>query len=118
MATLPHPLGNLFADAAAPASGERFDTLLAHRGLLVERIVSSSRTPPQTYTQPQDEWVVLLQGQAELDVAGQAVALGPGDHLFLPSGTPHTVKRVSQGALWLAIHLHPSPSLDSPTSTR
>ena len=30
-------------------------------------------------------------------------------HLFLPAQTPHTVLQVSDGALWLAIHLHPTP---------
>ena len=37
------------------------------------------------------------------------VALTSGDHLFLPAQTPHTVLQVSDGALWLAVHLHPIP---------
>lgn len=31
---LPTPMPNLFDDAHAPAQGERFETLLAHRNLL------------------------------------------------------------------------------------
>jgi cupin 2 domain-containing protein len=34
------------------------------------------------------------------------VQLKSGDHLFLPARTPHTVQCVSDGALWLAVHLH------------
>lgn len=98
--------GNLFVDADAPADGERFETLLAHRNLVVERIVSSAAITPAEYVQTQDEWVVMLQGEATLEVAGKTFALRSGDYLFLPAGTPHTVRHVSNGALWLAVHLH------------
>lgn len=98
--------GNLFADADAPARGERFDVLLSHRNLVVERIVSASDMTPTRYVQSQDEWVVLLGGEATLDLAGEHIALRSGDHLFIPAGTPHTVLRVTDGAMWLAVHLH------------
>ena len=98
--------GNLFADALPPQEGERFETLLEHRNLVIERIVSSSAITPTEYVQPQDEWVVLLTGEAVLEVGGEDRALQAGDHLFLPAGMPHTVKRVSAGAIWLAVHLH------------
>lgn len=100
------PSGNLYFDASVPSVGERFDTLLSHRNLVIERILSSARTSPGEYVQTQDEWVVLLKGEAVLEVAGRRIELRSGDYLFLPSGTPHTVASVSEGALWLAIHLH------------
>ena len=99
-------MGNLYEDALPPAKGERFDTLLSHQGLVIERIVSTSKIELQEYVQQQDEWVVLLTGEATLDVAGSKVALKAGDYLFLPAGTPHMVRQVSDGALWLAVHLH------------
>jgi len=99
--------GNFYRGAQAPASGERFDTLLAHRNLTIERIASTSKITSQLYLQAQDEWVLLVQGEALLDVAGQPVPLAAGDYLFLPAQTPHTLLRVSDGALWLAVHLAP-----------
>lgn len=105
-----HPadtIANLYADAVPPPGAERFDTLLAHRNLVVERIVSSARAVPGEYVQAQDEWVVLLHGEAVLEVAARVLTLSSGDHLFLPAGTPHTVRQVSEGAMWLAVHLHP-----------
>ncbi|MBE9609278.1 cupin domain-containing protein [Chitinilyticum piscinae] len=102
------PNGNLFHNRAAPASGERFDTLLAHGPLLIERIVSSPRIVQQEYCQQQDEWVVLLAGEAQLQVAGERRTLRGGDYLFLPAGTPHRVESASDGALWLAVHLYPA----------
>jgi cupin 2 domain-containing protein len=100
-------IGNLFADAAAPGEGERFHTLLSHRNLLVERIVSSTVITSREYLQVQDEWVLLIQGEAVLEVAGESLALKSGDHVFLPAGTPHTVTQVSEGSMWLAVHLLP-----------
>jgi len=108
---MPAPaVGNLHTDAAPPEQGERFDVLLSHKGLVIERIVSTSKIASQQYVQEQDEWVVLLQGSATLDVAGDQVALNDGDYLFLPARTAHTVLSVSDGALWLAVHLHPAPT--------
>ena len=104
------PMGNLFADFEVPLDGERFDALLSHRNLVVERIISSADITPTEYVQEQDEWVVLLQGEATLEVAGEAVELRSGDYLFLPAGTPHVLRRVTNGALWLAVHLHPAPA--------
>ena len=99
--------GNLFEDSTPPTGAERFDVLLKHRNLIVERIVSSATMTPQEYVQTQDEWVALLRGEAVLRVAGDAVPLKAGDHLFLPAGVPHTVEHVSEGAMWLAVHLYP-----------
>lgn len=101
--------GNLFTDSAPPQEGERFDTLLSHRNLVIERIVSSAAITPEEYVQTQDEWVLLVQGEAALQVAGESISLTAGDYLFLPAGVPHTVERTSAGALWLAVHLHPEP---------
>lgn len=98
-------LENLFRHIDPPETGERFETLLSHQGLIIERIISSPRIAATEYIQAQDEWVVLLQGEATLAVAGQPVELKSGDYVFLPAQTPHTVLKVSDGALWLAVHL-------------
>lgn len=100
--------GNLFDDAVAPAEGERFDTLLQHRNLVVERIVSSNSTTPTAYAQSQDEWVILVRGTATLEINGELKSLEAGDFVFLAAGTPHCVTQTSEGALWLAVHLHPA----------
>ena len=36
------PTGNLFENVVQPPEGERFEALLRHRNLVVERIVSSA----------------------------------------------------------------------------
>jgi len=100
---------NLFADLPVPATGEAFETLLHHRNLVIERIASSATPEPCLYDQVQDEWVLLVQGQATLELAGESLTLGPGDHLFIPAGTPHRVlvTSVEPPCLWLVVHLYP-----------
>jgi cupin 2 domain-containing protein len=100
--------GNLLADATPPQMGERCETILRHKNLVIERIISSAATTPCAYVQLQDEWVVLVQGEATLRVAGKSLVLKAGDHLFLAAGVPHSVEEVSAGALWLAVHLYPA----------
>ena len=100
-----NPLNNLFADATPPKLGERFETLHQDGKVVIERIVSSSHPDQLEYRQTQDEWVVLLQGEATLMVDGALVHLLAGSYLFIAAGTPHTVQHASHGALWLAVHV-------------
>ena len=62
-------IGNLFQlPNPLPPTEELFTPLLEHENLRIERIVSKGQTTPpgQWYDQDQDEWVILLQGQATL----------------------------------------------------
>jgi len=90
-----------------PATGERFETLLQHHNLVIERICSSSDISLTRYVQTQDEWVLLVQGAAIIEIDGKIESLKAGDFVFLPANTPHSVREVSVGALWLAVHLYP-----------
>lgn len=103
------PLANIFAAIPELSRGEQFDQLLHHKNVLVERIVSSGQVEPKTYLQEQDEWVILLQGQALLEVDGRELTLNAGDYRFIPAGTPHRVLHTSREPLciWLAVHIFP-----------
>lgn len=100
-------VSNLYADLPAPITGEVFDTLLQGRKLRIERIVSSAEPEPILYDQPQDEWVLLLRGQATLMVGDDRIELVAGDHLFIPAHTLHRVLTTSAEprCIWLAVHL-------------
>jgi len=103
---LPH-MGNLFSPLPEPEEGEVFDELLRVGGTRIERIVSSDRPEPELYDQDGDEWVCLLQGEAELQVGSETLTLRGGDYLHLPARTPHRVLKTSHDpvCVWLAVHL-------------
>ncbi|MEA3639011.1 MAG: cupin domain-containing protein [Lamprobacter sp.] len=107
--------GHLFAGLPSPATGEVFEELLRCRNLRIERITSSGKPEPVLYDQAHDEWVLLLSGEARLEIAGEAITLSRGDYIFIPAHTPHRVLQTAQtsveptsadpGCTWLAIHL-------------
>lgn len=85
-------------------------TLLERPGCRIERIISYGQTSPEGfwYDQAWDEWVLLVQGAAEIDLGDRKVALTPGDHLFIPAGQKHRVTLTvpDQPTIWLAVHLN------------
>ena len=104
---MPLPAGNLFRSSATPGSQESIQLLLQTDALRIERIESHGHPSPAGfwYDQPDQEWVVLLQGSATLTFADEpAVDLKAGDYLLIPAHRKHRVERTSEDALWLAVH--------------
>ena len=95
---------NLY-DYTVPVSGEEFSELLATEKAKIVRIVSSDTPPNTLYLQEEDEWVVVLEGKATLEIEGKEKVLQRGDMLFIPAQTPHRVLNTKRGTLWLAVHL-------------
>ena len=100
---------NLFTGLPALEEGEFFQDLWREGRVRIERILSSATPDPGLYDQEQDEWVLLLEGRAVLELDGERVNLMPGDYLFIPAHTPHRVleTRPAPRCLWLAIHFYP-----------
>ena len=102
--------GNLFADIPAQLAQEEVIPLLASPGLRIERIVSRGQSSPPGfwYDQPQDEWVIVLAGSAELafEGASDTTRMGPGDYLHIPAHRRHRVVSTdpAQATVWLAVH--------------
>jgi quercetin dioxygenase-like cupin family protein len=90
-----------------PAVGERFRPLAGMHATVVEEIVSSAEPDPVEYVQSHDEWVVVLEGSAELELAGDRLLLEAGRWVTIPAGLPHRVRRTASGTRWLAVHVHP-----------
>lgn len=103
-------LKNLFAAIPADSSCETFEDLLNVPGLRIERIVSHGQASPPDfwYEQDKDEWVIVLQGSASLQIEGRdsLVLLEPGDHYWIPAGLRHRVDSTALDGptIWLAVH--------------
>jgi len=96
---------NIF-DYITPKNSETFTTLLEHKNIQIKRIVSSDKIEPIEYIQEEDEWVVLIEGEATLLIANEEKVLQKGDTLFIPAKTPHKILKTKSGTLWLAIHIY------------
>lgn len=102
---------NLLADLPDARQTEQFTQLLQRPGLRIERIVSRGQcSPPDDwYDQNEHEWVLLLQGAAELMLAdGSVIRLTAGDHVYLPAHEKHRVHWTDpqQDTVWLAVFHH------------
>ncbi len=103
---------NLFTGASAPAGIEQYLTLFESANVRVERIVSNTHSSPPDfwYDQPEDEWVMVLRGQATLEFAGGgSVAMRAGDHVTIASHVRHRVSETDAETIWLAVHVKPQP---------
>ncbi len=82
---------------------EHFQTLFHNPSFKIEAIRSHLTQPGKWYDQEEDEWVILIQGSAQLQVNDKILTLTHGDSLFLPKHTPHQVLNTSEDALWLGV---------------
>jgi len=88
-----------------PNIGEDFKTLFKNENIDIVRIVSSDILEDKLYIQDVDEFVILLEGKAHLELEGKEVILNKGDTLFIPTKMPHRVLKTKKGTLWLAIYM-------------
>ncbi len=97
--------------AGLPQDDEHLDILLQdpEKKVRIERIVSTGQASPPGfwYDQLQNEWVILLQGQAELAWDdGSVIPLQKGDWVYIPAHKRHRVTWTSKEppCIWIAVH--------------
>jgi len=97
-------MSNLFSTQVQDKNKEHFEILLKTDHLKIEKIISNGQTSSQWYDQDEDEWVVLIEGEAELLFIDKSrVRLHKGEYLFIPKKKKHKVVYTSSPAIWLAI---------------
>lgn len=108
---------SLVHGTACPADGEEVTTVLLQTPQLrLERIHSCNARSPEGfwYDQSEHEWVLLLQGSARLQFAGEAQphALACGDALLISAGRRHRLLASDPppGTIWLALFWPPTPA--------
>ncbi len=56
----------------------------------------------ENYTHSVDELVYVLEGTLEFELSGKKQVLRPGDEIFIPKNTNHSVRNISKTeARWL-----------------
>jgi len=100
---------NLFEDLPDSFPDELFTTLLEAPNVRIERIVSHGHTSPDGfwYDQDQNEWVVVLKGEARLHFEdGPTFEMKSGDFVEIRAHTKHRVEWTTphEPTVWLAVH--------------
>lgn len=106
---MPPIISNLFQLPSPLPDIEQFEILAEAKQLRIERILSIGQTTPfgEWYDQDRDEWVILLQGEAELAYEDNIrQRLKAGDYLLIPAHCRHRVEYTSTEppCIWLAVH--------------
>ena len=92
-------------DYITPRRGENLTTLLSHKNIKINRIISSDQLEETEYLQEEDEWLVLLEGEATLLIQNEEKKLQRGETLFIEKNTPHQILKTAKGTVWLTVHI-------------
>jgi cupin 2 domain-containing protein len=87
---------------------EIIETLHSSTNVRIERILSAGQSSPEGfwYDQPENEWVLLVQGEAHLAFEdGSTVSLKAGDHIMIEARRRHRVEFTSAGppCVWVCV---------------
>jgi len=102
--------GNFFKlPETLPKEFELFESIISNETVTVEKIISTGQKTPDDKWLEQDknEWVLLLQGEAELMFEDKTkFFLKRGDYVLIPKNKKHRVERTSANpcCIWLAVH--------------
>ena len=101
---------SLFAAVSSDLPEEQLSTLLQTENFRLGRIVSTGQTTSEGewYDQEENEWVLVLQGSAEIRFEEGDVTrtLSPGEYLQISAHVRHRVEWTDpdQPTIWLVLH--------------
>jgi cupin 2 domain-containing protein len=99
--------GRLRSSSEAPELGEKSEDLARLGNVTIEQTLSGELPSPVDYNQSHDEWVLVVEGAAVLEVGGNRFQLTRGDWVLLPANVPHRLVECRPGTSWLAVHRLP-----------
>lgn len=100
---------NIFADLPQSLPEELYEDLLVTKNVRIEKIISTGQASPPDfwYDQNENEWVIILKGEAKLEFEGQneCMPMKSGDYVFIPAHQKHRVSWTSpnESTVWLAV---------------
>ncbi len=97
---------NLF-ETESIEKNEIMQNLLKHQNVTINKIVSPPNFQSDVFCQDEDEWVVIIQGDAVINIGEKEQKLQAGDSVFIPKKTEHRILDTSKEPLciWMAIHI-------------
>lgn len=95
-------------DIPESSRDEIFETILSHKDIKIERIISYGQVSDESfwYDQEEGEFVILLEGEAKIKYfEGKIFDLKRGTSLYIPAHQKHQVIYTSNPAIWLAVFI-------------
>lgn len=101
-------LKNIFENIPEEIPEELIEVIAGNDKVRIERIVSDGHSSPKEFWYDQDEaeFVVLLQGSAELIFEDNGkTEMKQGDYIFIPPHKKHRVQKTDENkkTVWLAV---------------
>jgi cupin 2 domain-containing protein len=102
--------GSLFQKLPNATEDEQLEELCRSKSFRIERIVSGGQVSPPGFwfDQPHEEWVLVVQGKAEISLLApdETIHLSAGDWLMIDAHRRHRVEATScePVTIWLAVH--------------
>ena len=101
--------GNIFDSIPRNLDKEVFEQIIQDENVKIERIVSKGHSSPESgwYNQEQNEWVIILRGEAIISFEnGKQLKLNEGSHFNIPAHQKHKVSCTNPNTetIWLAVH--------------
>ena len=86
---------------------EIFEELFEKDAVKIKKITSPKNFKSEIFIQDEEEWVMVLQGSAELEISGKKINLNKDDYVFIPRKAPHQILKTSGDieTVWLAVYL-------------
>ena len=98
---------NIFKDILVNKEQEEFIDLVKSKNIRIERIVSNGQTSEKDfwYEQDENEFVLLLEGDAIIEFEDKEIELKKGDYIDIKEKIKHRVKYTSESepTIWLAV---------------
>lgn len=98
---------NFFEITELPRENEIIDEILDGKNVRIERIVSAGHVSPEGfwYDQDENEWVILMQGEAVVMLENGPVEMRPGTSIFIEAHRKHYVSYTSAEppCIWLCV---------------
>ena len=98
---------NVFENIIIDKEQEQFFELIKNDNIRIEKIVSNGQSSPINfwYEQKENEFVLLLKGNAILEYEDKDVILKEGDFVNIKAFTKHRVKYTNKDepTIWLAV---------------
>lgn len=98
---------NIFTDIPKELPEEVFQTIIQHQNVKIARIISKGQKSEEEfwYDQEKSEWVLVLQGAAQLEFKDKVIKLKKGDYINIEAHKKHRIKWTTpdEETIWLVI---------------